>query len=347
MTAVSRNLKTMTPSVPAPPGQGQGREGWGREGWGLAFTVASGYEPSMRRNIILLAALCFASTARAADCPRPLEERRGELTSLLAVAPVPVPTPSPALRPVGAVVNDEGVRLRLTGGATAILANEWGHCRRGTGCEPELRQEIVDYFPLLGATLVAGWLPGRDAALYRLVDERSGAVTAIGGRPYPSPSGRLAAVVAGDNSQAWAGTEIWRFGGPVPLAEWEQDAPAPADYAFAGWRGDDLASLVANHLAPGQTAPLAAALVCAGDAWHLVHDTTARWLVALASPSGRRHALVRPGAIVLWLDGEQEAALPAVVTGLAGWAGEDEVVFTTPSGGAVRLRRSESGWRAD
>jgi len=301
----------------------------------------------MRRDLIFLVALCLATTAGAADCPRPLEERRSELAPLLAVAPVPAPVLGPAARPVGAVVNDEGVRLKLTGGATAILANEWGHCRRGTGCEPELRQEIMDYFPPLGATLVAGWLPGHEAALYRLVDDRSGAVTAIGGRPHPSPSGRLAAVVAGDNPQAWAGTEIWRFGGLVPLAEWEQDAPAPADYAFAGWRGDDVVVLAARHLATSQTAPLAAALVCAGDAWHLVHDTTAPWLVALASPSGRRHALIRPGAVVLWQDGEQEAAIPAVVTGLAGWQGEDEVAFTTPGGGAAWLRRSEGGWREE
>jgi len=301
----------------------------------------------MRACLVILAIFGLAGTVQAADCPRSLDERRSELAALLAVAPPPAPMPIASPRPPGAVVNDDGVRLPLTEGGAAILANDWGRCQRGGGCEPELRQEILDHFPGFGATLVAGWLPGREAALYRLVDDRSGAVTAIGGRPFPSPSGRLAAVVAGDNPLAWAGTEIWRLGGPVPAPEWEQDAPAPADYTFAGWRGDDLVLLAANRLGPGQTAPLAAALVCAGDSWHLVHNTAAPWLAALASPSGRRHALVRPGAVIVWQDGEQVYSAPAVVAGLASWPDEDTVVFTTPGGGTLRLRRVEAAWRPE
>ena len=301
----------------------------------------------MRAFTFLLVVLVLAGPAQAADCPRPLDQRRDELAALLGAPPHPAPLPVASSRPPGAVVNDDGVRLPLTGGGTAILANDWGNCRRGSGCEPELRQEILDHFAGFGATLVAGWLPGRDAALFRLVDDRSGAVTAIGGRPFPSPSGRLAAVVAGDNPLAWSGTEIWRLGGPVPLPEWEQDAPAPADYALAGWRGDDIVLLAANRLGPGQTAPLAAALVCAGDSWHLIHNTVAPWLAALASPSGRRHALIRPGAVIVWQDGEQVYSAAAVVAGLAGWTDEDTVLFTTPGGGTLRLRRGEAGWRAE
>ena len=63
--------------------------------------------------------------------------------------------------------------------------------------------------------------------------------------------------------------------------------------------------LAANRLDPAQNAPVAAALVCADNGWHLIHATVAPWLARLASPSGRRHALLRSGAVVVWQDGEQ------------------------------------------
>jgi len=303
--------------------------------------------PIMGGALSLALILAHCPSARAADCPRPLDARRGELAALLAQPAAVPPMARPAPAPSGAVVNADGVRLPLKRGGTAILPNDWQGCRKGAaGCEPAERLEIVGHYPELGATLVAGRPQGRDGALYRLVDDVSGAITAIGGPPLPSPSGRLAAVVAGDSADTWAGTEIWRLGGAVPVAEWEQDAAQPADYAFAGWRGDDTVLLAVRGLDPRQTAPLAAALTCAGDSWHLLHDTRAPWLERLASPSGHRHALLRQTAVVVWQDGEQVFGAPAVATTFVGWRDEDTALFARPGGGALTVR-FDGGWRAE
>ncbi len=304
----------------------------------------------MRGCLFFLCAVAAlgAGPAGAADCGGSWPGRRDEMGALLA-APVVADAFVSAVTlppvPPGAVENEAGVRLPLVGGGSAILAHEWTHCRRGDAdCEPDHRYEIQDYLPEMGAYLVAGWEPGRQGAIMRLVDDRTGAVTLIGGRPHPSPSRGRAVVVAGDSAYAWAGVELWRLDRPVPRQDWDQEALASADYAFVRWQDDDTVVLAARRVVIGQPEPLAVVLTCAAGNWHLIHNVAAPWLAAERSPSGHRHALVRTSGVVIWQDGEQVFAAATDVAGFAGWRDEDNAVFFKPSSEPLTVHRGPDGW---
>ncbi len=312
--------------------------------------------PSLRPLAALAVAaliLAHSGATQAAQCARSWEQRQPELAELLGRPAAPgafTPAPGPdaeareALALLGIGQDDDGVRLPLAGGGIAILANDWTACRRGTpGCEPALRFEVEDDLADLGFWLVAGWQPRHEGRVMRLVDKVSGAVTLIGGRPHPSPSGRLAAVVAGDSPYSWSGTEIWRLDHPVPRTQWAEDALGPADYAFVRWLDDDTVLLAARGLSPDQPAPLTAVLACAGQAWHLVHDTGPHWLDRTRSPSGHRVALARRRGVVVWQDGEQAFAAATDVDGFDRWDGDDAVLFLKTGGGRLRVVRHPDG----
>ncbi len=198
---------------------------------------------------------------------------------------------------------------------------------------------------LAGRRLAVDWQPGHRGALYHLVDTANGAATAIGGVPYPSPSGKRAVVVAPDSPYVWSGTEIWRLDSTPPHTEWEQDSASPADYALQGWQGEDSVLLAVRGLVPEQTAPLPAALVCADGRWHLIHPTEAEWLARYRSPMGQRHAFARQRWAVIWQNGEQVFAAPADHPVFEGWQDEDTAVFGLPDGDTLTVRH-EDLWRA-
>lgn len=309
----------------------------------------------MRRLLVCALLPCLAALpGRAAECGGSWPARRAALAETLA-RPVQVnafaPDKDKAAFTDDSVRQDkDGVRLPLEGGGTAILSHDWNRCdRNAPDCEPAERFEVRAHLQGVGYYVVAGWMPRREGAITRLVDDRSGAVTLIGGRPLLSPSRRRAVVVTGDNPYTWAGTEVWRLQRPVPVAEWEQDAPAPADYAFEQWWDDDTIQLAARRLAPGQDQPIGAVLACAGGSWHLLHATDGAWLAAYRSPSGHRHALPRKHGLVIWQDGEQVFAAPDDVGAFRRWQDEDTAVFAAPAGdeGEVRVRHDGTGWQVE